>query len=73
MERNCTAARRSRESFVIQTMLKSPSYKLFNLQGGVIVALREALNAVSVMHDEMLALIQEVNDLEDEIDNGPAA
>ena len=54
-------------------MLKSPSYKLFNLQGGVIVALREALNAVSVMHDEMLALIQEVNDLEDEIDDGPAA
>jgi len=47
--------------------------KLFNLQGDAIVALREALNAVSATHDEMLALFQEVNDLEDEIDDGPIA
>jgi uncharacterized protein Yka (UPF0111/DUF47 family) len=47
--------------------------KLFNLQGDAIVALREALNAVSATHDEMLALFQEVNDLEDEIDDGPTA
>src|SRR5204862_602124 len=40
--------------------------KLFNLQGDAIVALREALNAVSATHDEMLALFQEINDLDDE-------
>ena len=47
--------------------------KLFDLQGDAIVSLREALNAVSATHDEMLALFQEVNDLDDAIDEGPTS
>jgi uncharacterized protein Yka (UPF0111/DUF47 family) len=57
----------------VQHRMRETHRKLFNLQGDAIVALREALNAVSATHDEMLALFQEVNDLEDEIDDGPIA
>ena len=42
--------------------------KLFELQGESITALREALNAISRTHDEMMALFQADSDLEDAID-----
>ena len=44
----------------VQHRMRETHRKLFNLQGDAIVALREALNAVSATHDEMLALFQEV-------------
>jgi hypothetical protein len=39
--------------------------KLFDLQGATIAALREAVDAVSRSHEEMVALMQADNDLED--------
>ena len=57
----------------VQRRMRQTHRKLFDLQGDAIVSLREALNAVSATHDEMLALFQEVNDLEDAIDEDPIA
>jgi flagellar basal body P-ring protein FlgI len=45
--------------------LRQSHQKLFDLQGTQIAALREALSAVSATHDEMMALYQATNDLED--------
>ena len=61
-------------SRVVETMLALVSRpETDGAAGDAIIALREALNAVSGTHDEMLALFQEMNDLEDEIDDGPTA
>ena len=48
----------------VQRRMRETHRKMFDLQGNAIVALREALNAVSATHDEMLALFQEINDLD---------
>jgi hypothetical protein len=45
--------------------------KLFDLQGATIAALREAVEAVSRSHDEMVALMQADNDLQDLVDENP--
>ena len=42
--------------------------KLFDLQGEAIAGLREALNAVSRTHDEMMALFEADDTLEDIVD-----
>ena len=80
-ERDATSARDDARIVVVnakrlravQRRMRETHRKMFDLQGNAIVGLREALNAVSATHDEMLALFQEINDLEDEIDDGPAA
>jgi len=52
----------------VQRRLREPHRKLFDLQGGAIAGLREALNAVSRTHDEMMALFEADDSLEDIVD-----
>lgn len=54
----------------VHRQLREPHRKLFTLQGEAIVGLREALNAVASTHDEMMALFESVNALEDIADEG---
>lgn len=49
----------------VQRRLRETHRRLFDLQGKAIACLREALNAVSRTHDEMMALLEADNDLED--------
>jgi hypothetical protein len=49
----------------VQRRLRETHRKLFDLQGEAIAGLRDALNAVSRTHDEMMALFEADNDLED--------
>jgi hypothetical protein len=44
--------------------------RLFDLQGESIAGLRDALNAISRTHDEMMVLFESDNALEDIIENG---
>jgi hypothetical protein len=55
----------------VHRRLRETHRKLFDLQGEAITALREALNAVSATHNEMLTFFQTVNDLEGTIDGPP--
>ncbi len=52
----------------VQRRLREPHRKLFDLQGGAIAGLREGLNAVSCTHDEMMALFEADDTLEDIVD-----
>lgn len=52
----------------IQLRLRENHRKLFDLQGVAIAGLREALDAVSATHDEMLALFRALNDLDNTIE-----
>jgi len=49
----------------VQLRLRETHRKLFDLQGEAIAGLREALNAVSRTHDEMMVLFEADNHLED--------
>jgi hypothetical protein len=49
----------------VHRRLRETHRKLFDLQGEAIVGLREALNAVSRTHDEMMGLFEAINSLED--------
>jgi hypothetical protein len=55
----------------IRRRFRDGHQKLFDLQGATIAALREAVEAVSRSHDEMVALMQADNDLEDLSDENP--
>ena len=50
---------------VVQQRLRETHRKLFDLQGEAIAGLRDALNAVSCTHDEMLLLFEADNHLGD--------
>ena len=50
--------------------LREPHRKLFDLQGEAIAGRREALNAVSRTHDEMMVLFEADDALEDIVDGG---
>jgi hypothetical protein len=50
---------------VVQQRLRETHRKLFDLQGEAIAGLRDALNAVSRTHDEMMLLFEADNHLED--------
>jgi hypothetical protein len=50
---------------VVQQRLRETHRKLFDLQGEAIAGLRDALNAVSRTHDEMMLLFETDNHLED--------
>ena len=54
----------------IQQRLRDNHRKLFDLQGSAIAGLRDALDAVSATHDEMLALFQAINEPDDTIEEG---
>ena len=49
----------------VQLRLRETHRKMFDLQGEAIAGLRQALDAVSRTHDEMIALFDADNDLED--------
>ena len=49
----------------VQQRLRETHRKVFDLQGDAIAGLREALNAVSRTHDEMMLLFEVDNHLED--------
>ena len=49
----------------VQQRFRETHRKLFDLQGEAIAELREALNAVSRTHDEMMVLFEADNDLSD--------
>lgn len=49
----------------VRRRLREGHQKLFDLQGDQINAMREALTALGRAHDEMVALMQADNDLED--------
>ena len=55
----------------VRRRLREGHQKLFDLQGSQIAALKEALLALSRSHDEMVALMQADNDLEDLTDENP--
>jgi hypothetical protein len=55
----------------IRRRFRDGHQKLFDLRGATIAALREAVEAVSRSHDEMVTLIQADNDLEDLSDENP--
>jgi hypothetical protein len=52
----------------VQRRLRETHRKSFDLQGEAIAGLREALNAVSRTHDEMMALFEADDTLEDIVD-----
>jgi len=52
----------------VQRRLRETHRKLFDLQREAIAGLREALNAVSRTHDEMMALFEADDTLEDIVD-----
>ena len=52
----------------VQRRLRETHRKLFDLQGEAIAGLRDALNAVSRTHDEMMALFEADDTLEDIVD-----
>lgn len=49
----------------VQQRLRETHRKLFDLQGEAIAGLRDALNAVSRTHDEMMVLFEADNELDD--------
>jgi hypothetical protein len=49
----------------VQQRLRRTHRKLFDLQGEAITGLRDALNAVSHTHDEMMVLFEADNERED--------
>jgi hypothetical protein len=49
----------------VRRRLREGHQKLFDLQGLAILGLRDALEAISRIHDELAALMQAANDLED--------
>ena len=50
---------------VVQQRLRETHRKLFDLQGEAIAGLRDALNAVSRTHDDMMLLFEADNQVED--------
>jgi hypothetical protein len=52
----------------VQRRMRESHRKLFDVQGESIAALREALDAISRTHDEMLTLFETDADLDDAIE-----
>ena len=48
----------------VQRLMRVSHRKMFELQGDAIVGLREALNAISRTHDEMMVLFEADTDLD---------
>ena len=65
MLRSSAIMTREERRRALQQQLRDSHRKLFDLQGNAIAGLREALNAVSRTHDEMMVLFEADNDLDD--------
>jgi hypothetical protein len=57
----------------VRRRLREGNQKLFDLQGAQIDALRDALTALGLAHDEMATLMRADNDLEDLTDQSDAS